>query len=94
MKPQRIFALLLSSILLLGTISGCQGTANVNRTLPEYSEDDIIYRTAWWCPELTEENYDIYEESGLNTLMLVNHNFLSNTENYWEKTPEEQLSIM
>lgn len=94
MKPQRIFALLLSSILLLGTISGCQGTANVNRTLPEYSEDDIIYRAAWWCPEPTSENYDTYKESGLNTVMLVNHNFFSNTENYWELSADEQLKIM
>lgn len=94
MKLQRKITLFLSAILLLGTLTGCAGTANINKTLPEFSKDDIIYRAAWWCPEPTEENYDIYEESGLNTLMLVNHNFLSNTENYWEKTPEEQLSLM
>ena len=94
MKPQRIFALLLSSILLLGTITGCRDTANINQTLPEYSEDDIIYRAAWWCPEPTSENYDTYKDCGLNTVMLVNHNFFSNTENYWELTTEEQLSIM
>lgn len=94
MKLQRKLALMLMVTLLLGTLSGCQGMANVNKTLPEFSEDDVIYRAAWWCPEPTSENYDIYEESGLNTLMLVNHNFFSNIENYWELTTDEQLAIM
>lgn len=94
MKLQRKFALTLMVTLLLGTLSGCQGMANVNKTLPEFSEDDVIHRAAWWCPEPTEENYDIYADTGLNTLMLVNHNFFSNTENYWGLTLDEQLEIM
>lgn len=94
MKLQRKLALMLMVALLLGTLSGCQGTANVNKTLPEFSKDDIIHRSAWWCPEPTEENYNTYKESGLNTLMLVNQNFFSNTENYWDLTLDEQLAIM
>ena len=63
MKLQRKLALMLMVALLLGTLSGCQGTANVNKTLPEFSKDDIIHRSAWWCPEPTEENYNTYKES-------------------------------
>ena len=94
MKPQRIFALLLATILLLGSVTGCQGSIKANQTLPEFSEDDVITRAAWWCPEPTSENYDTYKECGLNTVMLMNHNFFSNTENFWELSPEVQLSIL
>lgn len=74
MKKQKLIAIFLTFALACTTLSGC-GFTKVNKTLPEFDEEDTIIRSAWWCPEPTSENYDIYKECGLNTLLLVNHNF-------------------
>lgn len=74
MKKQKLFAILLTFALACTSLSGCSFT-KVNKTLPEFDKEDTIIRSAWWCPEPTAENYDIYKECGLNTLLLVNHNF-------------------
>ncbi len=79
MKVRRLFALALIAALACTALSGC-GSKKVNVALPEFNEDDTIIRSAWWCPEPTAENYEIYKECGLNTVMLVNHNFRSDAE--------------
>lgn len=72
-------------MILMSMISGLFGCASdkVNYEVPTFSEDDVIYRSAWWCPKPTEENYNVYQECGLNTLFLVNHNFRSQ----WDTLP-------
>lgn len=94
MNLKKKISLALIATMLLGTLSGCAGTTSVNKTLPDFSEDGIIYRSAWWCPDPTVENYEIYKESGLNTVFLMNHNFLKDNENYWDRTQDEQYAIM
>lgn len=74
MKIKRLFASMLLTVLTCTLFTGCS-SSKVNRTLPEFNSEDTIIRSAWWCPEPTSENYDIYKECGLNTVMLVNHNF-------------------
>ncbi len=74
MQMKRIFAGMLATVLTCTLFTGCS-SSKVNRTLPEFNSEDTIIRSAWWCPEPTAENYDIYKECGLNTVMLVNHNF-------------------
>lgn len=91
MKHWRRIAGITAAMLLFGTLSGCQGTSKSNQTLPEFSEKDVIYRSAWWCPEPTEEAYELYKECGLNTVFLVNHNFWNQMENFWGR--EDNLSI-
>lgn len=90
---KKILGLLIIT-LFCSAISGCTRASSVNATLPEFSEEGIIYRSAWWCPKPTEENYEIYKESGLNTVYLMNHNFFQENENYWDKSQDEQLEIM
>ena len=74
MKKKTFYAVAFALALACGTLSGCSNS-QVNQTLPTYDADGTIIRSAWWCPDPTSENYDIYKECGLNTLMLVNHNF-------------------
>ena len=79
MKCKKIFVGMLALALACGTMTGCS-FSKVNKTLPEFNEEDTIIRSAWWCPEPTAENYELYKESGLNTVMLVNHNFRLDAE--------------
>ncbi len=74
-----------SVALLTSMVFGMFGCASnkVNYEVPTFSEDDVIYRSAWWCPQPTEENYKLYQECGLNTMYLVNHNFRSQ----WDTLP-------
>lgn len=79
MRCKKLFAGTLALALLCGSLTGCS-FSSVNKTLPEFDENDTIIRSAWWCPEPTAENYEIYKECGLNTVMLVNHNFRQDAE--------------
>lgn len=74
MKNKKMYAIILMIVFSCISLLGC-GSKKVNKTLPEFNKEDTIIRSAWWCPEPTAENYDVYKECGLNTLMLVNHNF-------------------
>ena len=70
-------------VSVLFSLFGC-ASKKINYEVPVFSEDDVIYRSAWWCPQPTEENYKLYQECGLNTIFLVNHNFRSQ----WEDIPD------
>lgn len=87
MRGKRICACLLGVVL---TMTGCGGPS-VNQSLPEYDKKGAIYRAAWWCPKPTEENYDLYKACNLNTIMLANHNYMAEIENFWEQENLEQL---
>lgn len=71
--------ILLVAAVMLSCLSACG--VPVNQTLPVF-EDAAVIRSAWWCPEPTEENYQQYKDAGLNTLTLVNHNFWQQND-FW-----------
>lgn len=72
-------ALVLAVAVMLACLSACG--VSPNQTVPTFEEATVI-RSAWWCPEPTEENYQQYKDAGLNTLTLVNHNFWQR-DNFW-----------
>lgn len=74
MKNKKLSAVVLTLAIATTMFTGCGGK-RVNESIPIFDNEGIIIRSAWWCPEPTAENYDVYKECGLNTLMLVNHNF-------------------
>ena len=74
MKIKKTFAVVMVLAVVATSFVGC-GAKRVNHTLPAFDDEATIIRSAWWCPEPTAENYDVYKECGLNTLLLVNHNF-------------------
>ncbi len=74
MKIKKSLTVVMTLAVVTTMFGGC-GTKRANQTLPTFNDEDTIIRSAWWCPEPTAENYDVYKECGLNTLMLVNHNF-------------------
>lgn len=91
MNKKRTCAWLLSTVLAVtGLTTGCGGPS-VNKTMPDYDKSGAIYRAAWWCPKPTEENYDLYKDCNLNTVMLVNHNYMAEIENFWGQENQEQL---
>lgn len=92
MRRKRFFSAL--AVLLAGAtlFVGCTGGSKTNQTLPEYSEEDVVYRAAWWCPKPTKENYQTYQDCNLNTLLLVNHNYMVEHENFWGR--DDKLEIV
>ena len=70
---RKILALCVATALLTMPLSGC-GRAKINKGLPAF-EDNTIMRAAWWCPSPNEQEYTLYRDAGLNTVLLVNHNF-------------------
>ncbi len=77
-------SVIMAVVSVICSVSACKkDSINVNNEVPTFSEEDVIYRSAWWCPEPTEENYELYQECGLNTLFLVNHNYRSQ----WDSLP-------
>lgn len=84
MKKKRIRSLVLTTTLCASLFAGCGKYTGVNSTLPTYSKDDVIIRTAWWCPEPTEENYKTYAECNLNNVMLANGDFYTRYDNWGE----------
>lgn len=88
MKTKKFFAGILATVLTCTLFTGCS-SSKVNRILPEFHSEDTIIRSAWWCPDPTAENYEIYKECGLNTVMLVNHNFRIGDFN----TSDDQLQL-
>ena len=87
MKLRRIIICILILAMLL-CLTACQ---SVNRSLPDYSENAVVYRSAWWCPDPTADEYDTYKDGNFNTVMLANHNFLGR-DNFWEQDNSVQLS--
>ncbi len=85
---------IMAVVSVIGSLSACNSdSVNVNAEVPTFSEDDVIYRSAWWCPQPTEENYKLYQECGLNTIFLMNHNYRSMWESLAgaETKSEEQI---
>ena len=74
MKIKRLSTVVVTLAIAATMFAGC-GAKRANQTLPTFNDEDVIIRSAWWCPDPTAENYDTYKECGLNTLLLVNHNF-------------------
>lgn len=92
MKKKRYFSVL--AVVLAGAclFVGCAGGSKGNQTLPEYSKKDVVYRAAWWCPKPTQENYKLYQECNLNALLLANHNYMAEHEDFWER--DDRLDIV
>ena len=42
-------------------------------TIPEYAEQDFVFYGFWSPYEFTVESYELYKQSGLNTLFFTNH---------------------
>lgn len=41
---------------------------------PKQYEGENFTTTAWWAPyEISEENFQLYKDAGLNTMIFVNH---------------------
>lgn len=72
---KRIIGPLSAVVLLCCAIGGCATAPKINRELPAVDAEDKILRAAWWCPSPTEAEYRLYKDCGLNTVLLVNHNF-------------------
>lgn len=48
--------------------------------LPEYADQDFVFFGFWSPYEFTEKAYTLYKESGLNTMMFINHSVSPRTK--------------
>ncbi|MBQ2940271.1 MAG: hypothetical protein IJE00_07885 [Clostridia bacterium] len=71
---RNIALLLVVSVLLAVCLCGCN-RPKVNYGIPAFDAEEKIIRATWWCPSPTEAEYQLYKDCGLNTVLLVNHNF-------------------
>lgn len=91
MRKNKLIALILSTAILCTSMWGCGSYTGCNATLPTFSKDDIITRTAWWCPEPTEEDYKTYVECNFNNVMLASTDFILNYDKLWEREDYEDI---